>query len=443
MAMLVPSLVALAIAAPKWKLTFSQEFDGAKGVAPDPAVWARDLGGHGFGNNEMESYTDGAKNAFLNGSGYLVIEARKEPTTGADGIRKDYSSARLKTQGKFSQLYGKFEARLWLPKGKGIWPAFWMLGDNIGTAGWPKCGEIDIIEFLGHDVKTSYGTLHGPGYSGGEGVQRKMQGGEDLSAGFHTYAVEWEPEEIRFYVDGKSYGKITPEDISESEWVYNKPQFMILNLAVGGHWPGYPDATTTFPQRMLVDYIRAYKDENLVVDAAAIEKRRLERIARANLPLKLDPIKVPGDLPFANFMAGGPGVAYKDSDPGNNGGSYRKTEQVDIGASGDGAFRYSVGWTGAGEWMKYEIDVAAAGAYKGTVRVASEGDGGTFHFEIDGKQVGQSVTVPNTGGWTNWRTVYAGSFTLPKGKSVLKLVMDSNGAKTNSVGNLLLLNLAK
>ena len=163
-----------------WKLTFSQEFEGPKGTAPDPAVWARDLGGHGFGNNEMESYTDGAKNAFLNGSGQLVIEARKEPTKGADGIAKDYSSARLKTQGTFSQLYGKFEARLWLPKGQGIWPAFWMLGDNIGSAGWPKCGEIDIMEFLGHDVKNSYGTLHGPGYSGGAGIQRKMAGSATL-----------------------------------------------------------------------------------------------------------------------------------------------------------------------------------------------------------------------------------------------------------------------
>jgi len=441
--MLVTSMCALAVIAPKWKLTFSQEFEGSKGTAPDPAVWARDLGGHGFGNNEMESYTDGNKNAFLNGSGQLVIEARKEPTKGADGIAKDYSSARLKTQGTFAQLYGKFEARLWLPKGQGIWPAFWMLGDNIGTVGWPKCGEIDIMEFLGHDVKTTYGTLHGPGYSGGASIQRKLAGMEDLSAGFHTYGVEWEPEEIRFYLDGKSFGKLTSEDVGADEWVFNKPQFMILNLAVGGQWPGYPDATTTFPQRMLVDYVKAWKDENLVVDEAAIEKRRLARIARANQPPKIDPIKVPGDLVFANFMPGGAGVAYKDNDPGNNGGGYRKTEGVDIGASGDGLNKWSVGWTAAGEWLNYIVDVESAGTYKGTARVASEGDGGTFHFELDGKRVGSTISVPNTGGWTNWRTVDAGSFALPKGKSIVKLVMDTNGPKTNSVGNLLLLNLAK
>lgn len=432
----------MAILVPKWKLTFSQEFAGVKGTAPDPAVWGRDLGGHGFGNNEMESYTDGARNAFLNGSGQLVIEARKEPTTGADGIKKDYSSARLKTAGKFSQLYGKFEARLWLPKGKGIWPAFWMLGENIDKVGWPKCGEIDIMEFLGHETNRSYGTLHGPGYSGGEGIQRKMVGQQELSAGFHTYSVIWEPELMEFFVDDKSFGKITPDDMGENEWVFNKPQFIILNLAVGGYWPGYPDATTTFPQRMLVDYVRAYKDENLVVDEAAIEKRRLARLAKARQPVNPAPVAIPGTVFFANYATGGTEISYHDSDTGNNGGAYRKQDGVDIGASGDASFKYSVGWTKAGEWMEYVIDVPVAGSYTGTVRAASEGSGGAFHFEIKGKRVGSSVTVSSTGGWTQWQPFSAGTFNLPKGKSYLRVVMDSEGA-TGSIGNLLSLELKK
>ena len=244
---------------PNWTITFQDEFDGKAGHAPSVSNWIRDLGGGGFGNNELESYTDGNANAFLDGKGHLVIEARKEPTTGSDGIKREYSSARLLTKGKFSQKYGRVEARIKIPRGQGIWPAFWMLGDDIGTAGWPGCGEIDILESVGPVAKTVYGTLHGPGYSGGSGIQGKYLSEKPLSDDFHIYAIEWEPGEIRWFFDDKCYSTIKRERVGEKGWPFDQPFYIIMNLAIGGYWPGNPDATTTFPQQMLIDYVRVYK----------------------------------------------------------------------------------------------------------------------------------------------------------------------------------------
>lgn len=252
--------MSLTTATPKWTMTFHDEFDGAKGDPPSIEYWGRDLGGGGFGNNELESYTDGPKNAFLDGEGHLVIEARKESTTGSDGIHRDYSSARLKTKGKFSQKYGKFEARIKLPRGQGIWPAFWMLGDNINKAGWPGCGEIDILESIGPIAKAAHGTLHGPGYSGSNGKTAQYDSPVSLADGFHVYSVEWKPEGIEWFVDGKSYHRVGPKDVAPNGWPFDQPFFIIMNLAVGGGWPGNPDSTTQFPQRMIVDYVRVYRE---------------------------------------------------------------------------------------------------------------------------------------------------------------------------------------
>jgi beta-glucanase (GH16 family) len=246
--------------ATKWKLTWSDEFNAADGTAPDPTKWGFDLGGGGWGNKELESYTSRPVNVQQKG-GNLVITALKEDYTGKDGVARPYTSARIKTKGLFSQAYGRVEARMQLPLGKGIWPAFWMLGDDIGTAGWPKAGEIDIMENIG-EVGRVYSTLHGPGYSGDHGISAKfdLPSGEVVNTGFHVYAVEWSPNDIRFYFDDKLIAERTPADLpAGAKWVYDHPFFVILNLAVGGAWPGYPDETTAFPQRMLVDYVRVYK----------------------------------------------------------------------------------------------------------------------------------------------------------------------------------------
>jgi beta-glucanase (GH16 family) len=246
--------------ASRWKLVWSDEFNAADGTAPDPTKWNFDLGGEGWGNKELESYTSRPVNVQQKG-GNLVITALKEDYTGKDGVARPYTSARIKTKGLFSQAYGRVEARMQLPLGKGIWPAFWMLGDDIGTAGWPKAGEIDIMENIGEAGRV-YSTLHGPEYSGAKGISAKydLPAGEVVNTGFHVYAVEWSPNKIRFYFDDKLIVERTPADLpAGAKWVYDHPFFVILNMAVGGAWPGNPDETTAFPQKMLVDYVRVYK----------------------------------------------------------------------------------------------------------------------------------------------------------------------------------------
>jgi beta-glucanase (GH16 family) len=243
---------------PGWTLTWSDEFNGPTGSGLDPAKWSIVTGGKGFGNNEMESYTERREN-LRQENGNLVIEARKEHFEGADGTARDYTSGRIESRGKFDQAYGRFEARMKLPTGKGIWPAFWLLGNNIKSDGWPRSGEIDIMENIG-DPKVVYGTLHGPGYSGSKGISSHAPLPEGLAnTGFHTYAVEWTPASISFSVDGFVYTTRTPKDLPEgATWVYDHPFFILFNFAVGGMWPAYPDASTVFPQQMLVDYVRVY-----------------------------------------------------------------------------------------------------------------------------------------------------------------------------------------
>jgi beta-glucanase (GH16 family) len=243
-----------------WTLAWSDEFDQPNGSAPDPSKWQYALGGNGWGNKELETYTDRRTNSKIVHS-KLVITALRESFTGSDNITRDYTSARLLTRGKFSQAYGRFEARIKIPFGQGIWPAFWLLGDNIGETPWPDCGEIDIIENIGREPQTVHGTIHGPGYSGdgGIGSPYSLKGGR-FADKFHLYAVEWEPKTIRFYVDDHLYKTITEADLPAGKrWVYDHPFFILLNVAVGGAWPGYPDSSSTFPQKMEVDYIRVYK----------------------------------------------------------------------------------------------------------------------------------------------------------------------------------------
>lgn len=230
-----------------WKLQWGDDFDGAAGTAVDGSKWAYDSGPNWY-NGELQDYTTGNANASLDGSGNLVIEARAEAREG-----KSYTSARLKTEGKKTFTYGRFEARMKLPYGQGMWPAFWMLGGNS----WPNTGEIDIMENLGREPAIAHGTIHGPGYSGAAGPTAfyTLPGGAKLSDAFHVFAVEWEANAIRWYVDGSLYSTKTPSDIKGNTWVFDHPFFIILNLAVGGDWPGAPDGTTVFPQQMRIDYV--------------------------------------------------------------------------------------------------------------------------------------------------------------------------------------------
>ncbi|MGV9251732.1 family 16 glycosylhydrolase [Streptomyces sp. NPDC003697] len=241
-------------------LTWSDEFDGAAGSAPDAGRWTLETGGSGNGNHELQYYRDSRDNAALDGNGNLVITARKNTDTGLQcwyGTCQ-YTSARLNTARTFTQAYGHFEARIKVPRGQGMWPAFWMLGNDLGTAQWPNSGEIDVMENVGNEPGTVHGTIHGPGYSGSSGIGApySLPGGASFADAFHVFAVDWSPQSITWSVDGTAYQTRTPADVHGNKWVYDHPFFLILNLAVGGDWPGGPNAGTAFPQTMTIDYVR-------------------------------------------------------------------------------------------------------------------------------------------------------------------------------------------
>jgi beta-glucanase (GH16 family) len=245
-------------------ILWQDEFHQPPGSGPDPAHWVHDLGANGWGNKELQDYTDSRANTYVvddpdaTDGRALVICARRE----ADG---KYTSARLKTQGRFSAAHGRIEARLKLPRGQGIWPAFWMLGDGFGRVPWPACGEIDVMELIGHLPATLHGTLHGPGYSGAAGISKSTQlpGSATFADAYHVFGVDWRPGRIDWRLDGQVYHSLTPADLpAGAPWVFDHaPFFLLLNLAVGGAWPGYPDATTVFPQEYRIDYVRVYRLE--------------------------------------------------------------------------------------------------------------------------------------------------------------------------------------
>ncbi|HZE41582.1 MAG TPA: glycoside hydrolase family 16 protein [Stackebrandtia sp.] len=241
------------------KATWADDFDGAAGTAPDGAKWNHEVNGDGGGNQELQYYTDSTDNAALDGNGNLVITARKENPNNYQCWYGTctYTSARLTTANKFTQQYGHVEARIKIPRGSGMWPAFWMLGSDIGSNPWPNCGEIDVMENIGSEPSTVHGSLHGPGYSGGNPLtgSYNLPGGGVFADDFHTFAVDWAPDHIAWSVDGQEYERHTPADTNGNPWAFDHPFFIILNVAVGGGWPGSPGGDTQFPQTMVVDYV--------------------------------------------------------------------------------------------------------------------------------------------------------------------------------------------
>jgi beta-glucanase (GH16 family) len=239
-----------------WQLVWEDEFEGPAGQSPDATKWIHEIG-TGWGNFQLEYDTDRPENSSLDGEGNLAIIARQESYSGAA-----FTSARISTKGLFEQTYGRFEARIKMPWGPGIWPAFWLLGTNIDEVNWPQCGEIDIMEYRGQQPSLIHGTVHGPGYSGGASIS-KTYGLEDarFDVDFYVYAVEWGEDFLDFYVNDVLYHRVTPEDVT-GEWVYDHPFNIILNVAVGGNYVGFPTADTDFPQTMLVDYVKVYKEVN-------------------------------------------------------------------------------------------------------------------------------------------------------------------------------------
>lgn len=394
--------VLATAAAPAGDLIWSDEFSG---TTLDPANWEAMIGDGtaygtppGWGNNELEYYTGRPANVSVSG-GLLHIVARREPFAGYQ-----YTSARLRTQGLQDFRYGRIEARIKLPATRGIWPAFWMLPTNSPYGGWAASGEIDIMESVNFATSIQATIHYGAPWPNNTSSGGLLFDGTIFSRDFHVYAIEWSPDEIRWFVDGVLY-----HTEASATWFssaapgnprapFDTPFHLLLNVAVGGNFPGPPDVSSQFPQEMLVDWVRVYSLDNQSPFLGAASS-------------------LPGRIEAEDFDLGGAGVAYVDCDFTNNGGAYRPDEQVDIEASTESGF--DVGWMCPGEWIEYTIDARCAGEYVIETRVASLASGGSFAFCLDGTALTQSVLAPVSGGWQNWTTVRT-SATLPAGTHILR-----------------------
>ena len=243
-------------------LVWSDEFGGAAGALPDADGWGFETFGDGSGNAELQCYTSAPGNVSTDGEGHLVITAIEQPGHQCvDGHTNDYTSGRITTAGKHTWTHGRLEVRAKVPAGVGTWPAFWALGANKPEVGWPRAGEIDVMEYVGQDPTNVLGTIHGPTSSGERWyLSTNTDGAEPLSEDFHIYAVDWSEDELVWSLDGDEYGRITRNEAEQQgEWVFDQPFYLLLNLAIGGSLGGAVPPTTTFPQSYVVDYVRVYE----------------------------------------------------------------------------------------------------------------------------------------------------------------------------------------
>ena len=417
------ALTTLALAAgplhadPTWTMVWNDEFSGAANTAPDSTRWTYDTGGGGWGNGELETYTNSTANTYQDGAGHLVISANYGGGS--------YTSGRIKTQTLFDQAYGRVEASIQIPQGNGIWPAFWMLGSNINNVGWPACGEIDMMENIGqyNPPNVIGGHIHGPvlpgggDYYGGSGVGTNytLPSG-NFTGGYHLFAAEWNPSQITFYVDGTAYQTLSSANLpGGGQWVFNHPFFILLNLAVGGV-SGTPNSGS-FPQQMLVDYVRVYK----LTD-------------NGTSPWGGTAVSLPGTIQAENYdtyndsadpTEPGEGFAYNGLGATNTSGQYRTGDAVSIENCGDAGGGYDVDYTTPGQWLQYTVNVTQSATYSLDVRVASNEAGGSFHVAVDGTTVTGELTAPNTAGWQNYADVTAGGIALTAGTHVILLVEDT------------------
>lgn len=383
-----------------WELMWEDQFDGS---ALNASNWSVQTGNGtayglpaGWGNNELQYYTGFSDNLVVS-DGTLKIIAREQSLGGSS-----YTSARIRSLNKQEFLYGRIEARIKLPSTPGIWPAFWMLPTNSPYGTWAASGEIDIMESVNYADRI-YGTLHyGSTWPNNTHGGPRLDDGRDFSEDFHVYRVDWEPDRITWYVDGVEFGSR-----SSSQWFssaasgnqrapFDSEFHLLLNVAVGGNFPGNPNGASDFPQTMEVDYVRAYQ--------------------RTQLPFQGMPHAIPGTIQAEDFDLGGQGHSYNDCDAENQGGEYRDSA-VDVEVATEEG--YSIGWMCEGEWLEYTVDVQAAGTYELTARVASVGTGGGFRIERDGVDLTGTVFFLPTGGWQEWASVST-MLELEEGVQVLR-----------------------
>ena len=409
-AVVAVALLGIGSAVGQTTLVWSDEFDGP---TVDPANWdfmignGAEYGIPGWGNNELQYYTSRAQNVYVSG-GALHIVARRESYAGYE-----YTSARLRTMNRREFLYGRIEARMILPSGQGLWPALWMLPTNSPYGGWAASGEIDIMESVNIPTRV-YGTIHyGGAWPNNTSSGGSYADGTNYALGFHVFALEWEPDVIRWYVDGVPYYSVTSATWystaapSNARAPFDVPFHLLVNVAVGGNWPGAPTPDTPFPQELVVDWIRVY-----------------ELSPPQSRPYFGVPQPIPARIEAETFDLGGEGVAYHDCDAVNQGGAWRPTEGVDLEVCSEGTV--NVGWICPGEWFNITVAVRAAGPYDVATRVASLNTGGAFRLELDGADVSGPIGVPVTGGWQSWTTVWK-RVVLPAGEHVLRCANAATG----------------
>lgn len=393
------------------RLVWSDEFDQF-----DQHIWQPMIGDGtehgipGWGNEELQYYTGRPENVRVE-NGELIITALKEDYEGFQ-----YTSARLRTQGRIETTYGRIEARIRVPATRGIWPAFWMLPTNDTYGSWPLSGELDIIETT-NDAMEAHGTIHfGHLIPENAAIGGKLQRDVSFGADYAVYAVDWYPDRIEWSVDGKLYHRVfasqwftggSPESLTAP---FDQPFHFLLNVAVGGRWPGNPDSTSEFPQEMRVDWVRLYE----------MPERRA--------PYLGTPFVLPGVIEAEHYDLGGQGVAYAELEPKNLGAAFRPHEAVDLESSSEGGTH--VGWIAPGEWLSYSIDAqhhGERGRYRVTARVSSASElGGNMLIGAEGNSSHSFIHIPPTGSWQAWTTVTS-ELELNAGPGVIKL--------TNAGGN--------
>lgn len=402
--------------AQSYELVWSDEFDGNQ---LDTSSWEYMIGTGtsyglpaGWGNNELQYYTNFTSNVEVS-EGTLKINARQQSFGG-----RNYTSGRIRTMGMHDFLYGKFEARIKVPSTTGIWPAFWMLPTDSPYGGWASSGEIDIMESV-NTANSMHGTIHyGANWPANQSNGGSFSNGLDFGDDFYVFAIEWEADQIRWYIDGVQF-----HSVNSNQWYssaatgnprapFDSEFHLLLNVAVGGDWPGSPNGGSSFPQTMEVDYVRVYQSQQA--------------------PFGELPSPIPGLIEAEDFDLGTEGQSYHDCEAENRGGAYRDTG-VDIQPSTEGGF--NVGWLCTDEWMEYTVDVQEAGEYQLDTRVASLATGGSFRIESDGVDVTGDLQIPVTNGWQNWTQVTT-TVDLEAGEQVLRFVNTSAAGQEYNLNSL-------
>lgn len=406
-----------------YELVWSDEFNGTTLNTND---WNIDVGDGcpnlcGWGNNELEYYQNDPDNIYIQ-DGVLHLNVVKESAGNSF-----FSSGKINTRNKQNFKYGRFEARMRLPRGFGMWPAFWMLPVN---SSWPTTGEIDIMEYRGDRNDHIEGTLHyGPSWpnnqNDGDAYYFPGNDWETAYTDFHVYTVDWDSTSIKWYVDGVVYKTETktPNTLDPPSgadpWPWDSDFYILLNLAVGGWYSGNPGVNDVqlMKSDLEIDYVRVY---NLHQPSAS-----------AQTAYNNTPATIPGTIQLEEYDNGCTGIAFLDSDAGNNGGVFR-TDNVDIESTTDTDGDYNIGWTNTDEFLTYTVNVTGTADYDLNLRVASgDADGGAIRIEVDGQDVTGSITVNNTGGWQNWVDASLGTVNITQGSHVVKLYITEGGVNLN------------